>query len=250
MCNRGNSFGPSCSGSTCVYTGCPFDLADCNTTPPDADGCETNVTTPMQCGSCGNVCPGYQEPNDNVTCNATETCTFSCQGENYDVNNDPSDGCEVTDSPQGNHTNSPPPTPPQVTTCDTGSSVPLFSGILPSDQRTHENPAIVGFDVASGSAPDWAFFNATDTSIFHTCNSDVVATLNVTGSAFPTCYHLRIIVGASIHIYDCQTNVSGSCSISQIGNQFPSGTTIAFEVSKTCSSTMIESVAYEVDGHF
>jgi hypothetical protein len=248
MCNRGNSFGPSCTGGTCVYTGCPFDLADCDKTPPDADGCETGVTTVLNCGACGNVCPGYQEPNDNVTCNVNETCTFSCEGENYDVNNDPSDGCEVADSPQGNHTSSTPASAGPFSDCDGGVSVPLFSGTLPSDRRVHENPAVVGFDTVSGSAPDWVSITPT-TSTF--CQNDIVATLNVMGSAFPTCYKLTIISNSEGLTYSCQTMASGSCSINQAnGGQFADGASVLFEISKTCSSTQDESVAYEVDGHF
>jgi hypothetical protein len=193
------------------------------------------------------VCPGYQEPNDNVTCDVSRTCTFSCQGENYDVNNDPSDGCEVTDSPQGNHTQSTPVVPGGTFSgCDSGVPVMLFSGTLPSDRSVHEQPAIVGFDASSGSAPDWISITPT-TSPF--CQNDIVATLNVMASSFPTCYKLTIISG--LNMYTCQTTASGSCSISHnTGGQFADGASVLFEVSKTCSATETESVAYEVDGHF
>jgi hypothetical protein len=248
VCDRGNSFGPSCTGGTCVYTGCPSNLADCSTTPPDADGCETDITTVINCGACGNVCPGYQQPNDNVTCNVSQTCTFSCQGENYDVNNDPSDGCELTDSPQGNHTQGSAASAGPFSDCDSGVSVTLFSGTLPSDQRVHENPNVVGFDAISGSAPDWISITPT-TSTF--CQNDIVATLNVMGSAFPTCYKLTIISNSEGLMYSCQTMASGSCSISHSsGGQFADGASVLFEISKTCSPTQDESVAYEVDGHF
>jgi hypothetical protein len=205
-------------------------------------GCDT-VTN---CGACGNVCPGFMQPNDNVTCNVSEMCTFSCQGEHYDVNNDPSDGCEVADSPQGNHTQS---TPASATgtfsECDTTSAT-LFSGTLPSDQRVHENPAVVGFDTASGSAPDWVSITPT-TGTF--CQNDIVATLNIMGSAFPTCYKLNVTTDKVM--YSCQTDATGSCTINHdTGGQFSDGTSVLFEISKTCSTAQTESVGYDVVGHF
>jgi len=176
-----------------------------------------------------------------------QTCTFSCQGENYDVDGNPGDGCEVADSPQGNHTGSTPASAGPFSDCDGGMSVTLFSGTLPSDQRVHENPAVVGFDPISGSAPDWVSITPT-TSVF--CQSDIVATLNVMGSAFPGCYKLTVITDKVM--YSCQTDVmSGSCTINHTGGgQFSDGTSVLFEISKTCSTAQTESVGYDVVGHF
>jgi hypothetical protein len=42
----------------CKYTGgCAAGWADCNTTAPDANGCETNLSTTANCGACGRACP-------------------------------------------------------------------------------------------------------------------------------------------------------------------------------------------------
>ena len=124
----------------------------------------------------------------------------------------------------------------------------LFSGTVPSDHRVHANPAITGFDSISGSAPDWVSITPT-TSAF--CNNDIVATLNVMGSAFPTCYKLTVIANQGAITYSCQTDGSGSCTISHnSGGQFNDGTSVVFEVSKTCAVTQFESVAYDVVGHF
>jgi hypothetical protein len=111
----------------------------------------------------------------------------------------------------------------------------------------HEEPAIVGFDASSGSAPDWISITPT-TGTF--CQNDIVATLNIMASSFPACYKLTII--SSANTYTCQTTApSGSCSISHnTGGQFADGTSVLFEISKTCSATETESVGYEVDGHF
>jgi hypothetical protein len=42
----------------------------------DVATCES-TDTPTSCGICGLVCPGYQQPNDNVTCSGGTSCTFS-----------------------------------------------------------------------------------------------------------------------------------------------------------------------------
>jgi len=41
----GNSQGAACSLGGCTYTGCAAGWGDCNSAAPDADGCETNLTT-------------------------------------------------------------------------------------------------------------------------------------------------------------------------------------------------------------
>ena len=59
-CDTTHSNGASCqmgdSGSTCKYTSCATGYADCNTTPPDTNGCETQTTTTSNCGACGRAC--------------------------------------------------------------------------------------------------------------------------------------------------------------------------------------------------
>ncbi len=45
-CDTVHSLGATCNGTTCAYVGCAAGWADCNTTSPDTDGCETP-------GSCG-----------------------------------------------------------------------------------------------------------------------------------------------------------------------------------------------------
>src|SRR5262249_7396640 len=105
-------------------------------------------------------------------------------------------------------------------------SVALFSGTPPNDGRVHENPSVVGFDTLSGSAPDWISITPT-TGTF--CQNDIVATLNVMGSAFPTCYKLTIISSSKGLMYSCQTMASGSCSISPTnGGQFVDGASVLF----------------------
>ena len=56
-CDTVTSAGVSCNGTTCQYSGCAGGYADCDTTPPNANGCETIFTNnPLYCGGCGHAC--------------------------------------------------------------------------------------------------------------------------------------------------------------------------------------------------
>jgi len=59
-CDTANSNGATCQmgsgGATCKYTSCKANYANCNTTPPDTNGCETSTTTASNCGACGRAC--------------------------------------------------------------------------------------------------------------------------------------------------------------------------------------------------
>jgi hypothetical protein len=226
-------------GGGCAIASCDAGFADCDSLA--ANGCETALNTVDNCGACSHVCPGYQQPNDNVTC-LSGTCTFSCQGEHYDVNGDPSDGCETADSSTGNHTQATAVSQGDVSCADT--PLQIISGMLPSDARAHESPAIVGFDVVSGSAPDWWSVHATGGL---TCTNDIVATLQMTGSAQPACYHLTIITDQAT--YGAQTDGSGTATISHTGGQYSDDSTILFEVSKTCGTNVIEAPTYTISYH-
>jgi hypothetical protein len=183
--------------------------------------------------------------NDNVTCQNGTTCTFSCQGENYDVNNDPSDGCEVADAPQGNHTQSSAADEGQVSDCDGGNNMEFsFNGQFPSDKRVHENPSVVGFETATGSAPDWYQV----LGVGHTfCQNDLVVTLTITGSQNPSCYTFRAVTDKNM--YTCVAT-GGSCGFNyNSGGQFSDNTEIYFEVQKTCNTSTTENVTYTINGH-
>jgi hypothetical protein len=185
------------------------------------------------------------KPNDNVTCDSSQSCTFSCQGENYDVNADPSDGCEVADSPTGNHTQATAKDEGMITDCDTGSNTDInFTGILPSDATVHANPSVAGFDPATGSAPD--FLKALGVgNVF--CQNDLVVFLAVTGSTAPSCYKLTVV--SDKFTYSCTTDSTGACSINHLNGQFSDNTEVYFEVSRTCS-TPHETAHYALSGHF
>jgi hypothetical protein len=256
-CERINSAGDCFGERTCMpserFSTCGAASPQCKTdcSMQDPAGCTETfcpdaTDTAADCGTCGTVCPGYLQTADNVTCANGTTCTFSCQGENYDVDDNEADGCEVPDAPQGNHTQSTAANEGDVSDCDSGTTEFTITGLLVSDTRVHEDPAVVGFDTASGSAPDWY-------SIFgvgHTlCENDIVMTLAVQGSQSPACYAFTVITDENT--YNCQTDATGTCGFDDdSGGQFSDNTTIYIEVSKTCSSaSLTESVSYTVSGH-
>jgi len=175
-----------------------------------------------------------------VTCNANEQCTFSCQGENYDVNNNPNDGCEQVANPQGNHVQSSAQDEGQVSTC--GGTF-LFSGTLLSDSRMHENPLVAGFDTASGSAPNWYKILAVGHPL---CDDELSVTLTITGGT-PTCYQLRVMTDKNN--YSAAVSSNGTASINPIGGGvYDDNTDISFEVLKTCSTSVQEAISYTISG--
>ncbi len=75
-CDATHSTGATCQmgsgGAICKYTQCAQGYANCNTTPPDTNGCETQVTTATNCGACGRAC-------DTKTSNGASCSGGNCQ---------------------------------------------------------------------------------------------------------------------------------------------------------------------------
>ena len=60
VCTATNATNPLCtSGTTCTYT-CNSGFADCVTTAPNLNGCETSITTRAHCGGCSTACGSTQ----------------------------------------------------------------------------------------------------------------------------------------------------------------------------------------------
>ena len=263
-CDRSNSAGicvgsRTCDASSNRYTTCSAAAPACrNCTTLNPVGCTENLCANAavdvnNCGTCGNVCPGQSQAADNVTCVGSPlSCRFSCQGEHYDVNNSPADGCEISDPTTDNHTTNK-PTSVGDRACYDGSSDPNISGRLPSDNRVHENNAVDGFDPRTGSAPDYYSIHATgESSIFNPCTDNVVLTLATSGAANPACYHMHVSTD-KVQL-DCDTDGSGGCMINASGTgQYTDGSTIVVEVYKVnkagCTATDDDNPSYTVMGH-
>lgn len=93
-CSDNHVASSTCVGGACQIA-CADDYANCN--GDVADGCETSLTTGVNCGSCGNTCPS--RPNASAGCSGT-TCYYQCIGQGSldryeNCNGDWSDGCEI-----------------------------------------------------------------------------------------------------------------------------------------------------------
>jgi hypothetical protein len=254
-CSRTNGAGSCIGQRTCLGGPQRFDTCgavspqcktDCSMQDPQGcieSYCAAATSTPVNCGACGNTCSGYTKPNDNVTCQNGTTCTFSCQGENYDVNRSAADGCEAVDSPVGSHTQGSAASAGTLP-CFDGSSNPKISGRIVSDARVHENSSIVGFSATTGAAPDWYQIAATGGS----CQDDIGLTLQITGSAQPNCYRLTVITDI-IGSFAVPTDGSGTATITKGVSSYSDNSTIYIMVDKTCGTTLTENVTYTVNGH-
>jgi hypothetical protein len=202
-----------------------------------AGGCAALDNDPRNCGACGNVCPGIGQLGAEVSCRAA-ACDLSCQGETYDVNGDPADGCEQPG--QGGHarfaaTRLP---PRSCTDRDTGT----FSGRLPSDARVHANPPILGFDPATGAAPLWWAARATGGAF---CATDLSAAVIATG-ATNGCYELTVETNRGTW---SQPVVNGAATISRDPGAYGVDSDVFFTIRKTCGVEVREVAAFEATFH-
>ncbi len=91
-CSGQNVPTPTCTNGVCNGA-CAAGFSDCNNNE-QFDGCEVNVvTSPTDCGGCGNVCPS--EPNSIPTCNSM-TCGISCSMGFQNCDGMNGNGCEVS----------------------------------------------------------------------------------------------------------------------------------------------------------
>jgi hypothetical protein len=90
----GNTCGASGGSATCVAGQC--EIAGCGTGFSDCDGdtsngCETDVTTTTNCGSCGNTC---SFPQATEACSSGTCAIDACENGYCDDNGQLGDGCE------------------------------------------------------------------------------------------------------------------------------------------------------------
>jgi hypothetical protein len=241
----GSSFGTDSSGTPRTGSNCFFGTGEqCTDSLECATGCcspNTCVTldTVQNCGTCGHPCAGQTTSSD-AFC-STGNCGMTCKGENYDSNNDPSDGCELADSPTGNHI--------LANALNVGNRSCFDSdtisapGKVPSDGRTHTNPLVNGFNASIGAAPDFFTIAATG----GLCVNDLALTLTVTGATSPACY--RLSVSTNVGTFTCTTSAAGTCAVTRGSGSYANGTNITLIVEKTCALPVVQQVNYTISGH-
>jgi len=176
-----------------------------------------------------------------VSCSGA-ACTFSCQGENYDTDNNPGNGCEQLDSPQNNHGTGSPGVPTNLGSHDCTDGTITWNGVVPSDSRTHL-PVVQNFNLTNGAAPDFATLNATG----GLCVNDLSFSLTTSGGNATVCYTLTIQTSTTTQT--CTTTGAGNCSINTGSGSYTASSIITFKVEKICSSATRQRVTYTVQGH-
>jgi hypothetical protein len=235
-----------CNGGTCTLNGCQYPYGNCDGNP--GNGCEVDLWTDVgNCATCGHACPGAGLSNDNVSC-LNGACTFSCVGENYDVDNNALNGCEVL-HPGTSHTTAS-AFPLGSWPCNDGS-LANFGLQLESDQRAHV-PTPAAFNGTVGDSPDVWSVLATGSG---GCYNDYGITFTTSGgSAAAPCYQL--VFQTNKKTVTLTTTGSGmattsdNCSVFSPSCDYDNNTTIYFTVQKTCSVAAVqESVNYTVSFH-
>jgi hypothetical protein len=192
-----------------------------------------------------------------VSCDTTtHLCVITCAGDNYDVNGVLSDGCEVANPcPVGNGTQLC-PVEHQTSSatnlgsfdCNDSDSAQNDTGGVPSDDRTHTNPAVVAFDGTAGAAPTVFTLFGSGGAL---CEDDLNLNLQMTKSSHLACYSLVAqVVGGKT--YTCaQTDATGLCQITNGSVSYSDGSTIYITVAKvdSCPATETDDATFTITGH-
>jgi hypothetical protein len=158
------------------------------------------------------------------------------------VNNSPADGCEVTDPVTGNHTLGGAAAATDQS-CQDGT-VQTISGHIVSDARTHEIPAVTGFDSVTGSAPDWHAFTATG----GICVNDLSATFTTSGGSATLCYKVSFIFDQG-SVASSIISGNGTTIVTAGSGSYSDGSPVYIKVEKTCSTATRQDVTYSVQFH-
>jgi hypothetical protein len=172
-------------------------------------------------------------------------CRLTCLEENYDVDHDETNGCEVPDTSTNNHwSGAASSMAPAAVDCADDQNRATQSGRMPSDLRIH---SFTGFLATTGSAPDWYQLHVAAES--SPCEGSLQATLDITQSLGTACYGLYVYTGtgASTPLGNC----AGSCTVAVPPGSYdpgqPGGVTIYLEVRKLCPAIQLaETMEYNL----
>lgn len=249
MCGKACAANEDCCGGSCKAINTATDCGACGKAcAAGSDCCSgscTTLNTVSNCGSCGNICPGQGLTNNDVFCDAmSRSCGMTCRGDNYDIDTNAGNGCEVLDVTPPGHSQ-PTASSRGSKPCSDTASADTFGSGVPSDKRAHINPPVDSFSGTVGAAPDWWTVHG-DGGTF--CLDDYRVTFTTMGGGSGmSCYMLTFITN---RLTD-QITVSGSSwnTISGGSGSYSDGSDIYFKIEKTCSTAKPENVTYTVDYH-
>jgi hypothetical protein len=199
----------------------------------------------LGCGSaCPCTCPGQGLTTTDVVCGQDmgPTCQLTCRGENYDVDGDPKNGCEMAHAVTPGHN--------QVDSDDRGhkscfdTSTDAFFTFLLSDSRVHQNPLVGSFNVQVGSAPDFYRVEA-DGGAF--CVNDYDVTFSTSGGGTDKCYQCTIITDKMTQ--SVMATGSELVKMSSGSGSYSNNSVVYFKIEKICSLPRQEAVKYQVIYH-
>jgi hypothetical protein len=172
---------------------------------------------------------------------------MSCQGDNYDVNNNPNDGCERAHGSTPGHSQGS-ATARGNTDCNDGDSQDTITGVILSDSRVH-SPGVTGFNTTVGAAPDWwSRYDQGNPSCFLCfCTDDYSITFTTSGGGNTPCYQLTFYTDNTTNSVTVTGN--GSATMSGGSGSYTDGSTVYFEVQKICSLPVQEAVNYAISYH-
>jgi hypothetical protein len=98
VCSSANVPTPTCAAGVCNGA-CAAGFGDCDANR-QSNGCETPLTTLINCGGCGAACP--TRSNSTPSC-ATGACTFACATGFADCDRVAGNGCEVSLATSAGH---------------------------------------------------------------------------------------------------------------------------------------------------
>jgi hypothetical protein len=178
--------------------------------------------------------------------------SMTCRGQAYDVNASLADGCESQPSNQGNTAKATAEFRGIYDDCSDGSE---FLTTIYSDQRTHANPAVIGFDAPTGSAPRWYRWTVNDAA----CAIDhEFRIITSGGSPAQDCYEAQVSWARLEGGVGSETvALTGADSALVDGDWYVGGlpppdnsATVHLQLRKTCATAPNEAVTFDVTFHF
>lgn len=248
MCGHACAADEDCCSSVCKKLTTATDCGSCGKSCAAGSGCCggscTALNTVQNCGGCGQSCPGQGLTTNEVFCDAaSRTCGMTCRGDNYDVDSNPGNGCELLDSLPPGHSQ-PTAASRGSKSCSDTTSQDTFNAGVPSDRRAHKNPPVDSFSGSVGAAPDWWLVHGDGGFL---CVDDYSVTLRTSGGSTSSCYTLTLFTNKTTD----SVTVNGSSwgSISGGSGSYSDGSDLYFKIEKTCSSPAPENVSYTVEYH-